>query len=116
MSDSDRPTPRSPTTGTWEAYRAQSKALAVRLRFAASAKKAPGASSNPRLYDPEGAGRMLERAELLDWLTEQFGLWPMDPEKWSVERVTLGPLFVGLFRKSEEELLRMPRRADGGAW
>lgn len=110
--DHDRPTPRSPTTGTWEIYADRSKAYSRRLRAAALAKK----SGNIVLRDPEGAGRMLERADMLDWLADQFSLWPSDPEKWSVERVTLGPLFVGMMRRSEEELLRMPRPPGGAAW
>ena len=114
--DDDKPTPRSPTTGTWEVYKDRCRSYATRLRFAATAKMAPGSASNPRLYDPQGAGRMFERAELLDWMAEQFSLWPCDPEKWAVERLTLGPLFVGLSRKCEEDFLRMPRRSDGGAW
>lgn len=114
--DHDRPTPRTPTTGTWEIYHERSRAYASRLRRAADAKVAPGASSNARLYDPEGAGKMRERADMLDWMADQFGLWPSDPEKWSVERVSLGPLFVSLMRRSEEEFLKMPRLPGSGAW
>jgi len=111
--DSERPTPREPT-GSWEAFKTQASALAIRLDLAAHAKRS--AVANLRLRDLEGAGRMAERAKLCRWLAEQFSLWPSDPEKWAVERVTLAPLFTGLFRETEEEFLRMPRRSDGGSW
>jgi hypothetical protein len=100
------PTPR--TTGSWNAFRDAALKLARRLERAAVALKSP----NPLLYDPESAGRALERAELLRWLADQFEMWPTDPEKANFERGTLGPLLLELQRKSEESLTRM----QGGPW
>ena len=112
----DAPTPRVQATGSWEVMRDRAVSTAIRLEAAAQAKTAPGASSNPRLYDPEGAGRFKERARFLRFLGDQFACWPHDPEKWTVEAVYMKPFFTGLCADSERELAQMPRRADGGAW
>lgn len=82
--------------------------LASRLEKAAIAKR----SGNLLLRDAEGAGRATERAELLRWIAVQFREWPSDAEKAAVERGTLGPLLLGLQRRSEEELTAMV----GGPW
>ena len=111
LHDTERPTPREPT-GSWEALRAEALDIARRLEHAAMAKR----STNAMWRDPEGAGRMAERASVCRWLGEQFSLWPSNPEKWSLERVTLGPFFTGLYRVSLEELGAMRPRGDGGRW
>lgn len=112
----DADTPPVRATGSWEMLKARALATARRLEAAANAKTAPGASSNPRLYDPEGCGRFRERARFLRFLADQFSGWPHDPEKWAVEGVYMKPFFLQLCSESEAELARMPRRTDGGAW